>query len=224
MTGKAMGALHLRKLLRGESRHAVFPKQTFYDILKKITMDMHSQVKLPGRLPAGGGKLLVLLLVVLAMTAGCGHIPPAPEGFDPESYTPITYDQLLSPGPAGLGAGQKVAVEAYFWQYLTYDPAPPARYLALAGNPLGWRRMRWASLYRVPQMQGYYDRLVLDEHQKRDFRLKRLERVRVYGEMAALSLGVLYLRVHQVDRLEPPEPLEAPPPPPAADESRESGS
>lgn len=168
------------------------------------------------RSPAPGRALVLLLFLLLGLAPGCGHIPPAPEGLNPEDYTPITYEQLLAPRQAGLASGQKVRVEGYFWQYLEYDPAMLANYLTLARQPLAWSRLRWASLYDTPQMRGYYDLLALTREQKRDWRLKRLEHVRIYGELTPLGLGRLYLKAHQVDRLDqkdgPAGPGKAPPP------------
>jgi hypothetical protein len=51
-------------------------------------------------------------------------------------------------------------------------------------------------------MQGYYDRLAMTRQQQQDWRLKRLERLRVYGQLASLGFGVLYLQVHQLERLD----------------------
>jgi len=149
--------------------------------------------------------LLLLMGLILGLVWGCGYIRPAPEGLNPEDYTPITYEQLQAPRRAGLTPGQKVRVDGYFWQFLEYDPVMVRNYLTLTRQPLAWSRLHWASLYDVPQMRGYYDRLALTREQKRDWRLKRLEHVRVYGELTPLGLGVLYLQAHQVDRLDQEE-------------------
>ena len=75
------------------------------------------------RRPAGSGWLGVILLCSLLGFSACGELRPHPAAFDPQAYTPIAYRDLLAPGPAGLQAGQQVRVQAYFWQYLDYDPA-----------------------------------------------------------------------------------------------------
>jgi hypothetical protein len=136
------------------------------------------------------------------LLGGCRHLPPAPEGFNPEDYTSITIAQLREPHKAGLARGQRVSVEGYFWQYLEYDPFMGAQYLATLRRPLVESRQRWAALYESAQMQGYCDRLVLTREQRRDWDLKRLEHVRIYGQMTSLGFGILYLQAHQVDRLE----------------------
>jgi hypothetical protein len=125
-----------------------------------------------------------------------------PKGFSPENYTPVTISQLAAPRKAGLAPGQKVYVEGYFWQYLEYDPDMVANYLTLARQPVAWSRLRWASLYQQPQMRGYYDRLALTRQQQQDWQLRRLEHLRVYGQLAPLGFGVLYLQAHHLERLD----------------------
>lgn len=169
-----------------------------------------------------GRALLFLLLTGLA--SSCGHLPPVPEGFHPEEYTPVTVAQLQAPRQAGLIPGQKVSVTGYFWQYLDYDPFMAAGYLAWARRPLVESRRRWASLYDSQQMQGYYDRLVLTREQWRDWDFKRLEQVRVFGRLTPLGFGVLYLQVHHVDRLDAPEGSLPQRPTPPASEAQESPS
>lgn len=152
------------------------------------------------------GRLLVWLFVLLpGLVLNCGHIRPVPEGFNPEKYTLVTIDQLRAPRKAGLAPGKKVCVEGYFWQYLDYDPVMVANYLTLARQPLAWSRLRWASLYQQPQMRSYYDRWALTREQQQDWRLKRMEPLRVYGQLAALGFGVLYLQTHHLERLDSAE-------------------
>ena len=149
------------------------------------------------------GAVLVLLMALLPVwTAGCRHLPAAQEGFNPEDYKPVTLEQLRDPRRAGLSKGQRVSVAGYFWQYLEYDPFMVGRYLAVARHPVAQSQLRWAALYDSPQMQGYFDRLVLSPEQRREWNLKRLEHVRVYGQLANLEFGVLYLLAHHLDRLE----------------------
>jgi hypothetical protein len=153
----------------------------------------------PGQL---GIVLVLLAALFLGLMAGCRRLPPAPEGFNLEDYTPVTLAQLREPHKAGLARGQRVSVEGYFWQYLEYDPFMGAQYLATLRRPLAESRQRWAALYESAQMQGYCNRLVLTPEQRRDWDLKRLEHVRIYGQMANLGFGILYLQAHQVDRLD----------------------
>jgi len=51
-------------------------------------------------------------------------------------------------------------------------------------------------------MRGYYDRLALTRQQQQDWRLRRLEHLRVYGQLAPLGFGVLYLQAHHLERLD----------------------
>ncbi len=153
----------------------------------------------------GSGQLGAVLILLLALlpggAAGCRHLPAAPEGFNPEDYKPVTLEQLQDPRRAGLSKGQRVSVAGYFWQYLEYDPFMVARYLAVARHPVAQGRLRWAALYGSPQMQGYYNRLVLTPEQRREWDLKRLEHVRVYGQLDNLEFGFLYLQAQHLDRL-----------------------
>ena len=158
---------------------------------------------LPGGDPERRGRALVLLLMLLpGLALGCRHLPPAAEEFNPRNYTPVTVEQLQDPHRAGLSPGQKVSVTGYFWQYLEYDPFTVARYLAIARHPAVQTRLRWAALYESPQLQGYYDRLVLSTEQQSELKLKRLERVQVYGVMTDLGFGILYLKAQHVDHLD----------------------
>jgi hypothetical protein len=157
----------------------------------------------PGRAPRRRGLLWMALVLLLASESlGCGHIRPVPEGFNPEQYNPVTIEQLQAPRRAGLTSGQKVRVEGFFWQYLEYDPRMVANYLTMARQPLAWSRLRWAALYRDSSMRGYYNRLALTRIQKGQWDLKRLEPVRVFGQLAPLGFGTLYLQVHHIERLE----------------------
>lgn len=146
-----------------------------------------------------------LLVLLMGLAWGCGHIRSVPAGFNPEAYTPVTISQLQAPRKAGLAAGQKVSVEGYFWQYLDYDPVMAANYVTMLSHPLAWSRLRWAALYQQPQMRGYYDRLALTRRQQQDWPLQRLEHVRLYGQLARLGFGVLYLQAHHLERLDAEE-------------------
>jgi hypothetical protein len=175
--------------------------------------------------PHGLGRLLILFLILLVeLGQGCGSIRPVPEGWNPEDYTPVAYEQILAPRKAGLSPGQKVSVAGYFWQYLDYDPFMVPNYLTLARQPRAWSRLCWASLYRTPQMQGYCDRLALTREQQQDWHLRRLEHVRVFGQLASLGFGVLYLQAHHVDRLDLEEgPLNQHDTPPAGEGQENPG-
>ena len=152
--------------------------------------------------PGGPIPLVILVIVLLSgITCSCGHIRGAPPDFHSQDYAPVTIEQLQAPRQAGLVSGQKVRVSGYFWQYLDYDPVMAANYLTMVRQPLAWSRLRWASLYRSLPMQGYYDRLALTQEQQRALKLKRLDEVQVYGQLAPLGFGALYLHAHQVERL-----------------------
>jgi hypothetical protein len=153
--------------------------------------------------PARFGGVLVLLLALLpGLGSSCRHAPPANGVFHPGEYKPVTIEQLQAPQKAGLLPGQKVSVEGFFWQYLEYDPFPVPKYLALARHPVAESRWRWASLYNSPQMQGYFDRLALSGGERAELDLKRLEHVRIYGRLAHLPFGILYVQAQHVDRLD----------------------
>lgn len=149
-----------------------------------------------------GGVLVLLVAILPGLGSSCRHAPPATGVFHPGQYTPVTIEQLQAPKKAGLLPGQKVSVEGYFWQYLEYDPFPVPQYLALARHPLRESRWRWASLYTSPQMQGYFDRLALSRELRRQLDLQRLEHVRIYGRLAHLPSGILYVQAQHVDRLD----------------------
>ena len=168
-----------------------------------------------------GGVLVLLLTLLPGLGSSCRHAPPVTEAFHPGEYTPVTIEQLQAPQKAGLTPGQKVSVEGYFWQYLEYDPFMVAQYLALARHPIAESRWRWASLYNSSQLQGYFDRLALGRA-LRDMDLKRLEHVRIYGRLAHLPFGILYLQAQHVNRLDGENgPLTRMPAPPAV-EGRET--
>jgi hypothetical protein len=149
-----------------------------------------------------GGVLVLLLTLLPGLGSGCRHAPPPAGTFHPGDYTPVTIEQLQAPQKAGLLPGQKVSLEGYFWQYLEYDPYPVPKYLALARHPVAESRWNWASLYSSPQMQGYFDRLALSGGDQRALDLKRLEHVRIYGRLAHLPFGILYVQAQHVDRLD----------------------
>jgi hypothetical protein len=145
---------------------------------------------------------VLLFLLLPGLEAGCRHAQPVTGVFNPREYTPVTIEQLQAPKQSGLLPGQKVSVEGFFWQYLEYDPFAVPEYLALVRRPLLESRWRWASLYASPQLQGYFDRLALSRKGLRELDLKRLEHVRIYGRLAHLPFGILYLQAQHVERLD----------------------
>jgi hypothetical protein len=129
---------------------------------------------------------------------GCGQLRPQPAAFEPDSYTPIAYQDLLSPRAAGLTAGQKIRVKAYFWQYVTYDPAMIRNYLTLLRYPIRWYRLKWFATYGTPDLTGYYDLAAITPEQAEQYKLKRLDPVLLYGELSQLGMG-LYLQVFHIE-------------------------
>jgi hypothetical protein len=142
----------------------------------------------------------LLLLLGLILSAACAEIRPVPATLDPQAYTPITYEQLRDPARANLQAHQKVKVDAYFWEFLTYDPAMVRHWLALARHPRSWSKLQWFALYGEEDMKGYYDRAALDAAQRPRYPLNRLDHITVYGELDSLGYGY-YLHVHHIERI-----------------------
>lgn len=149
----------------------------------------------------GAGGLKGLLASLILLLAACGQLPPLPAQVEMESYTPITYEELLAPKDANLQAGQKIKVPAYYWQFLTYDPALVRNYLDMARYPLSWPRLQWFAIFGAPDLRGYFDLAALDPSLKKGFKLHRLDHIMLYGELASLGPG-LYLRVHHVAKIE----------------------
>lgn len=145
--------------------------------------------------------LAALLAVGLLLFSACGEVRPLPATIDPGAYTPISYQQLLAPGQAGLTAGQRVRVPAYFWEFLTYDPAMVKNYLTLARHPLSWSRLSWFAIYDSREFKGYFDLAALDADRLHLYPLKRFDSIVLYGELAALG-GGLYLHVHHLEKME----------------------
>ncbi|MHB8067139.1 MAG: hypothetical protein ACYDIC_04460 [Desulfobaccales bacterium] len=149
----------------------------------------------------GAGGLKTLLASLILLLAACGQLPPLPAQVEMESYAPITYEELLSPKAAKLQAGQKIKVPAYYWQFLTYDPAIVRSYLDMARYPLSWPRLQWFATYGTSNLGGYFELAALDPSQKKAFKMHRLDHIMIYGELASLGPG-LYLRVHHVAKIE----------------------
>jgi hypothetical protein len=140
----------------------------------------------------------VLLLCGLWGLCACGELRPRPAAFDPQVYTSIEYQNLLAPRQAGLHAGQKIRVKAYFWQYLDYDPAMVRNYLTLLRYPVKWYQLRWFATYGTADLTGYFDLAAVTPEQADRYKLKRLDPVMLYGELARLGPG-FYLQVFHIE-------------------------
>jgi hypothetical protein len=141
----------------------------------------------------------VLFLCGLLGISACGRLRPQPDTFDPNSYKPIAYQDLLAPEAAGLQAGEKIRVKAYFWQYVDYDPALVRNYLTLLRYPIRWYRLRWFALYRTDDLKGYYDLAAMTPEVAQRYKLQRLEPVLLYGELSQLGTG-LFFQVFHVEK------------------------
>jgi hypothetical protein len=169
--------------------------------IKKILSRRHLPSPPGGPRPPGrSGWLGVVLLCGLLSLSACGELRPHPAVFDPQGYTPIEYRDLLTPGPAGLHAGQQVRVQAYFWQYLDYDPAMVRNYLTLFKYPIRWYQLRWFATYGTADLTGYFDLAAVTPEQADRYKLKRLDPVMLYGELARLGPG-LYLQVFHIEKI-----------------------
>jgi hypothetical protein len=142
----------------------------------------------------------VCLFCGLLSFCACGELRSRPDTFDPQVYTPIEYQDLLAPRQAGLDAGDKIRVKAYFWQYLDYDPAIIRNYLTLPRYPIRWYRLRWFATYRTDDLTGYYDLAAITPEQAEKYQLQRLDPVLLYGELSRLGMG-LYLQVHHIEKI-----------------------
>lgn len=147
-------------------------------------------------MPACRRLLPALLLGILFLTA-CGSMRPIPAEFNPGDYTPINYEQLRH--DSSLRAGDLVRVEAFFWQFLTYDPAPKHYYANQLRYPRRWGDLEWFALYEKADMTGYYDRGAMSHLQRLQFDPKRLDHLILYGEMVHLDGSKLYLLVHHLE-------------------------
>lgn len=149
----------------------------------------------------GAAPLRLAMLTVFLLAGACGQLPPMPAHVDIQEYQPIAFDQLQTSGPNRLNAGQKVRVPAYFWQFLTYDPAMVRNYPNLLRRPIRWYHLEWCSLYREADLRGYFDRVAMEPSQRELYRLQRLDHVMIYGQMAHLSPHLLYLQVHRIEKI-----------------------
>jgi hypothetical protein len=167
--------------------------------MKKNSLQLHADgIFRRSWRPAGFHWLGVIFLCSLLGFSACGELRPHPAAFDPQAYTPIAYRDLLAPGPAGLQAGQQVRVRAYFWQFLEYDPAMVRNYLTLVRYPVRWYQLKWFATYDTADLTGYYDLAAIAPEQAERYKLKRLDPVMLYGELARLGPG-LYLQVFHIE-------------------------
>jgi hypothetical protein len=157
---------------------------------------------------SGGARLMTwlgvaLLAGCLVWLSACGELRPVPVGFEAPAYKPIEYQALLHPGPAGLKAGDLVQVRAFFWQDLEYDPAIVRNYLTLPRYPVRWYNLVWFATYGSDRMTGYYDLAAMSPEQAKQYKLKRLDHILVYGELSRLGRGV-FLQVHHLEKIDEP--------------------
>lgn len=146
--------------------------------------------------------ILAGLMVVMLLAAACGELRPLPDRVDLGAYAPISYQDLLHPDAARLQAGQKIKAPAYFWEFLTYDPAMVRIYLNMISHPVSWYKLQWFATYGAPDMTGFFDLAALEPSQRKAFfKLNRLDHIMLYGEMVSLGPG-LYLKVHHIEKIE----------------------
>lgn len=154
----------------------------------------------PSRYRYSTAWLVILVLGVLLEVCACGQLRPQPDTFEPQAYKPIEYQDLLAPKAAGLHAGDKVRVKAYFWQFVDYDPAMIRNYLTLFKYPIRWYRLRWFAIYRTDDLRGYYDLAAMTPEVADKYKLQRLEPVMLYGELSELGRG-LFFQVFHVEKI-----------------------
>jgi hypothetical protein len=146
----------------------------------------------------------LILAGCLVIACACGELRPVPVPIEPQAYKPIDYQELLDPAKAGLQAGDLIRVKAYFWQFLTYDPAMVRNYLTLPRYPVRWFNLRWFATFGSERMAGYYDLAALSPEQEEKYKtIKRLDPILIYGELSPLRPGV-FLRVHHIEKIEEP--------------------
>lgn len=140
----------------------------------------------------------VLLWLLLLLTGACGQVKPVPPAINPADYTPIDMEQLRRGSPP-LQAGQLVSFQAYFWEFLSYDPVPQYYYLNQLRYPRRWRDLEWFALYQDAAMRGYFDQATMSYEQKSHFQPKRLDLLRFYGELVSLGGNRLYFQTHYLE-------------------------
>jgi hypothetical protein len=142
--------------------------------------------------------LLVLIFGILSLTA-CGNLRPVPAEFSAADYTPIDFELLVRDSPS-LRPGELVRCQAFFWQFLTHDPAPQYYYFNQLRYPLRWVELEWFALYQNVDMTGYFDRGVMSQAQSLEFKPQRLDHLIIYGELVPMGGNKFYLLVHHLER------------------------
>ena len=146
--------------------------------------------------------LLSLLLIGGILGPACSQVHTIPSQVQPQNYTQITFKELVDQPAALLAKTKLVKVQGYYWQRLEYAPTMVRFYLSVVRHPLGWTRLKWFAIYDSPDMRGYFDRLAMSSKQGREYKLKRLDPVMVYGEFVPMGGGAYYLRVHKIEKIE----------------------
>jgi hypothetical protein len=144
-------------------------------------------------------RILFVLLVGILPFMGCGSLRTVPGQFNAADYTPIDFE-LLVRDSSSLRAGELVRCQAFFWQFLTHDPAPQYYYFNQLAYPLRWGELEWFALYQQADMRGYFDRGVMSRKLRQEFKPQRLDPVIIYGELVPMGGSMLYLLVHHLER------------------------
>ncbi len=146
-------------------------------------------------------RLVPFIIFILLHLTACGTVRPVPADFDYGAYTPVDFELLLAPQSSRLQAGQLIRCQAFFWEFLTYDPAPRYYYFNQLRYPGSWGDLEWFALYKDSDLKGYFDRGVMSYVQRLEFKPKRLEPLILYGELVPLGGSQLYLQVHRLERI-----------------------
>ena len=73
-------------------------------------------------------------------------------------------------------------------------------YLTLLRYPIRWYQLKWFAIYDTADLTGYYDLAAVTPQQAERYKLKRLDPVMLYGELARLGSG-LYLQVFHIEKI-----------------------
>ena len=73
-------------------------------------------------------------------------------------------------------------------------------YLTLLRYPVRWYQLQWFATYDTADLTGYYDLAAVTPEQAERYKLKRLDPVMLYGELARLGPG-LYLQVFHIEKI-----------------------
>lgn len=145
-------------------------------------------------------RLLPAILLGMLFLTACGTVQPVPADFDPGAYAPVDFELLLPPQSSRLHAGQLIRCQAFFWQFLDYDPGPRYYYFNQMRYPGSWGDLEWFALYKDSDMRGYFDLGAMSYAQRLEFNPKRLDPLIIYGELVPLGGSLLYLQVHRLER------------------------